>query len=128
MNTSLPFQLGSRVRRLREDDVTMDFSRPLTFQKIKAGLDDSGKLVAFNHDVVSAWPTKRWGIPAFLSPDVETKGALDAFTVNGADFFYTVPNHNVRAIINEHHASIDVRSEPGHGAEFVVSFPEVARA
>ncbi|CAN5194937.1 molybdopterin-dependent oxidoreductase [soil metagenome] len=85
----------------REDDVTMDFSRPLTFQKLKAGLDDSGKLVAFNHDVVSAWPTKRWGIPAFLTPDVEKKGALDAFTVNGADFFYTVPNHNVRAIINE---------------------------
>ena len=85
----------------REDDTTMDFSRPLTFQKIKAGLDDSGKLIAFNHDVVSAWPTKRWGIPAFLSPDVEKKGALDAFTVNGADFFYTVPNHNVRAIINE---------------------------
>lgn len=85
----------------REDDMTMDFSRPLTFQKIKAGLDDSGKLIAFNHDVVSAWPTKRWGIPAFLSPDVEKKGALDAFTVNGADFFYTVPNHNVRAIINE---------------------------
>ena len=85
----------------REDDMTMDFSRPLTFQKIKAGLDDSGKLVAFNHDVVSAWPTKRWGIPAFLSPDVEKKGALDAFTVNGADFFYSVPNHNVRAIINE---------------------------
>jgi isoquinoline 1-oxidoreductase beta subunit len=85
----------------REDDTTMDFSRPLTFQKIKAGLDDSGKLIAFNHDVVSAWPTKRWGIPAFLTPDVEKKGALDAFTVNGADFFYTVPNHNVRAIINE---------------------------
>ncbi len=85
----------------REDDMTMDFSRPLTFQKIKAGLDNDGKLVAFNHDVVSAWPTKRWGIPAFLSPDVEKKGALDAFTVNGADFFYTVPNHNVRAIINE---------------------------
>lgn len=33
----------------------------------------------------------------------------------------------VRAIVNEHHATIDVRSEPGHGAEFVVSFPEVAR-
>lgn len=85
----------------REDDVTMDFSRPLTFQKIKAGLDDSGKLVAFNHDVVSAWPTKRWGIPAFLTPDVEKKGALDGFVVNGADFFYTVPNHNVRTILSE---------------------------
>lgn len=85
----------------REDDMTMDFSRPLTFQKIKAGLDADGKLVAMDHDVVSAWPTKRWGIPEFLSPSVDKKGPLDAFTVNGADHFYTVPNHNVRAILNE---------------------------
>jgi isoquinoline 1-oxidoreductase beta subunit len=85
----------------RENDMTMDFSRPLTFQKIKAGLDGDGKLVAMNHDVVAAWPTKRWGIPDFLSPSVDKKGALDALTVNGADFFYSVPNHNVRAILNE---------------------------
>jgi CO/xanthine dehydrogenase Mo-binding subunit len=81
--------------------MTMDFSRPLTFQKVKAGLDGDGKLIALNHDVVSAWPTQRWGIPDFLSPSVDKKGPLDAFTVNGADFFYTVPNHNVRAIRNE---------------------------
>ncbi|HEV7408855.1 MAG TPA: molybdopterin cofactor-binding domain-containing protein, partial [Bradyrhizobium sp.] len=85
----------------RENDMTMDFSRPLTFQKVKAGLDGDGKLIALNHDVVSAWPTKRWGIPDFLSPSVDKKGALDAFTVNGADFFYSVPNHNVRAILSE---------------------------
>src|SRR5277367_4366924 len=85
----------------RENDMTMDFSRPLTFQKIKAGLDGDGKLIALNHDVVSAWPTQRWGIPDFLSPSVDKKGPLDAFTVNGADFFYSVPNHNVRAILNE---------------------------
>ncbi|MGP8121437.1 MAG: molybdopterin cofactor-binding domain-containing protein [Xanthobacteraceae bacterium] len=85
----------------REDDMAMDFSRPLTYQKIKAGLDGNGTLVAMNHDVVAAWPTQRWGIPAFLSPSVDKKGVLDAFTVNGSDFFYTVPNHNVRAILNE---------------------------
>jgi CO/xanthine dehydrogenase Mo-binding subunit len=85
----------------REDDMTMDFSRPLTYQKIKAGLDGDGKLVAMNHDVVCAWPTKRWGIPDFLTPSVDKKGALDSFTVNGSDFFYSVPNHNVRAILNE---------------------------
>ena len=85
----------------RENDMTMDFSRPLTLQKVKAGVDGDGRLVALNHDVVSAWPTKRWGIPDFLSPSVDKKGALDAFTVNGADFFYSVPNHNVRAILNE---------------------------
>jgi CO/xanthine dehydrogenase Mo-binding subunit len=85
----------------RENDMTMDYSRPLTYQKVKAGLDADGKLIALNHDVVSAWPTKRWGIPDFLSPSVDKKGPLDAFTVNGADFFYTVPNHNVRAVLNE---------------------------
>src|SRR3982750_1012507 len=50
----------------RENDMTMDYSRPLTFQKVKAGLDADGKLIALNHDVVSAWPTQRWGIPDFL--------------------------------------------------------------
>ena len=85
----------------RENDMTMDYSRPLTFQKVKAGVDGDGKLIALNHDVVSAWPTARWGIPDFLSPSVDKKGPLDAFTVNGADFFYSVPNHNVRAIKNE---------------------------
>src|SRR5246127_1964712 len=85
----------------RENDMTMDFSRPLTYQKIKAGMDGDGKIVALSHDVVSAWPTARWGIPDFLSPSVDKKGPLDAFTVNGSDFFYTVPNHYVRAIKNE---------------------------
>ena len=85
----------------RENDMTMDYSRPLTYQKVKAGLDGDGKLIALDHDVVSAWPTKRWGIPDFLSPSVDKKGPLDAFTVNGADFFYSVPNHNVRAVLNE---------------------------
>src|SRR6185437_14805099 len=38
----------------REDDMTMDFSRPLTYQKIRAGLDRSGNLNAMSHDVVCA--------------------------------------------------------------------------
>jgi isoquinoline 1-oxidoreductase beta subunit len=85
----------------REDDMAMDFTRPLTYQKVKAGLDADGKLVGFLHDVVCAWPTARWGIPEFLTPSVDKKGPLDSFTVNGADFWYTVPNHKVRAILNE---------------------------
>ena len=85
----------------REDDMAMDFTRPLTYQKVKAGLDADGKLVGLQHDVVCAWPTARWGIPAFLTPSVDKKGPLDGFTVNGADFWYTVPNHKVRAILNE---------------------------
>ena len=85
----------------REDDMAMDFTRPLTYQKVKAGLDANGMLVGLQHDVVCAWPTARWGIPAFLTPSVDKKGSLDGFTVNGADFWYTVPNHKVRAVLNE---------------------------
>jgi isoquinoline 1-oxidoreductase len=85
----------------REDDMAMDFTRPLTYQKVKAGLDADGKLVGLAHDVVCAWPTARWGIPDFLTPSVDKKGSLDGFTVNGADFWYTVPNHQVRAVLNE---------------------------
>jgi isoquinoline 1-oxidoreductase subunit beta len=88
----------------RENDITMDFSRPLTYQKMRAGVDDKGSIVAIDHDLVSAWPTARWGIPGFLTPAVDPKGqkgALDGFAVHGADFYYSVPNHTVRTILSE---------------------------
>jgi isoquinoline 1-oxidoreductase subunit beta len=83
----------------RPDDMLMDFTRPLTYQRIRAGLDAQGQPVAVEHDVVSAWPSVR------LSPGTMPTGVdgnkFDNFVVNGADFFYTVPNHTVRAILNE---------------------------
>lgn len=88
----------------RENDMTMDFSRPLTLQTMRAGVDDKGKIVGITHDLVSAWPTARWGIPAFLTPSVDpkgVKGALDGFAIHGADFYYSVPNHTVRTILSE---------------------------
>ena len=85
----------------REHDMQMDFTRPLTFQKIRAGVDDKGKLIAVDHDLVSAWPTARWGIPGFLTPSVDKKGSLDGFAVHGADFYYSVANHSIRTILNE---------------------------
>jgi isoquinoline 1-oxidoreductase subunit beta len=80
----------------------MDFTRPLVYQKVSAGLDDHGKLVGMTHDVISAWPMKRWGIPAFLGDSADgKKNVLDVFTLNGADFFYTIPNHTIRTVLNE---------------------------
>ena len=85
----------------REDDMQMDFTRPLTYQHVKLGLDGNGRVVAMEHDVIGAWPTARWGIPAFLVPAVDKKGVHDGFTVNGADYWYTVPNHTVRNFENK---------------------------
>ena len=85
----------------REHDMQMDFTRPLTYQKLSAGVDENGKLIAVDHDLVSAWPTKRWGIPGFLTPAVDKKGSLDGFAVHGADFYYSVPNHTIRTVLNE---------------------------
>jgi isoquinoline 1-oxidoreductase subunit beta len=85
----------------REDDMQMDFTRPLTYQKVKVGLDAEGHAIAMEHDVIGAWPTARWGIPAFLTPAVDKKGPHDSFTVNGADYWYTIPNHTVRNFENK---------------------------
>ena len=85
----------------REDDMQMDFTRPLTYQKVKVGLDADGHAIAMEHDVIGAWPTARWGIPAFLTPAVDKKGPHDSFTVNGADYWYTIPNHTVRNFENK---------------------------
>jgi isoquinoline 1-oxidoreductase subunit beta len=95
-------EVGKPVKVIyaREDDMQMDFTRPLTYQKVKVGLDGNGNVVAMEHDVVSAWPTARWGIPAFLTPAVDKKGSLDSFTVNGADCWYSIPNHTVTNFLN----------------------------
>ena len=84
----------------REQDVQFDFHRSLTYQRIKAGLDANGKLVAVQHASCSGWATKRQA-PGFLAESVDKKGRIDPFSLNGSDFWYTVPNHHVRAIENE---------------------------
>jgi isoquinoline 1-oxidoreductase len=99
-----------KVIYAREDDMAMDFTRPLTYQKMKAGVDADGKLVGLQHDVVCAWPSERWG-PDFLADSADKKAKLDAFTVNGADFWYSVPHHKVRAILNE---MAQKATPPGH--------------
>ena len=85
----------------REHDMQMDFTRPLTYQKVKVGLDADGKTIAMEHDVIGAWPTAKWGIPAFFVPSVDKKPDEDPFAINGADYWYTIPNHTVRNFMNK---------------------------
>jgi len=94
--------VGKTVKMIysREVDTQFDVTRSPTYQTMKAGIDGNGKIVGIDHAVVSAWVAKRLA-PAFLADSVDKKGKLDAGSMNGSDFWYTVPNHRVRAVLNE---------------------------
>jgi isoquinoline 1-oxidoreductase subunit beta len=81
-----------KLIRSREEDLRRDFYRSATLQKLRAGLDASGKVVAWEAVVVASHPGQRWG------PDFVDKRGLDQFALNGADHVYAIPNQLVRAI------------------------------
>ncbi|MBL27458.1 MAG: aldehyde dehydrogenase [Rhodospirillaceae bacterium] len=83
----------------REQDVWFDFHRSITYQRM-SGAVEGGKLKSVKQDVCSGWATKRQA-PGFLAESVDKKGRIDPFSMNGSDFWYTVPNHYVRAIEND---------------------------
>ncbi len=95
-------KLGRPVKLIftREDDIRFDFHRTPTVQRIKGGVDATGKYVAIDHAIAAGWSTKRTA-PGFMAESVDKKGRIDGFSNNGSDFWYTVPNHYVRAIENE---------------------------
>lgn len=81
----------------REQDFQFDMPRPPSLQVMRGALDKDGTLLAVTHDVVSGSPTLRL-LPAFLAKTADGAGNVDSFAVSGADFWYSVPHHHVRAI------------------------------
>jgi isoquinoline 1-oxidoreductase beta subunit len=84
-----------KLIRSREEDLRRDFYRSATLQTVRAGLDASGKVVAWDNVIVATHPGNRWG------PDFVDKQGLDQFALNGADHVYSIPNQSVRAIRTE---------------------------
>jgi isoquinoline 1-oxidoreductase beta subunit len=69
----------------REEDVQHDFYRPYYYHVLSAGLDPSGRPLAWSHRVVGSSTTARW-MPQFF------KGGLDGDAVEGAYGPYTFPD------------------------------------
>lgn len=69
----------------REEDVQQDFFKPQFYDVLSAGLESSGRPVAFSHRVVGSSITARW-MPQFF------KHGLDEDAVDGACGPYTFPN------------------------------------
>jgi isoquinoline 1-oxidoreductase subunit beta len=76
----------------REEDIQHDMYRPYWFDRISAGLDDTGKPVAWKNCFAGSSVTARWLPPAF-------KNGLDPDSTEGAiDLVYDVPNFHVEYV------------------------------
>ena len=77
-----------RVMWSREDDIRHDFYRPITYHRLRAGLDAAGRPVAWDHHIVSPSILGRF-IPGFIPDWVAglagpMKGGIDPTAVEGA--------------------------------------------
>lgn len=91
-------QLGKPVKLIwsREDDTTQGPFRPATFSFFKAGLDASGKPVAFQHKVVSP------SIMDYLYKHDPTKPAGEMMEAI-SEMTYEIPNVDNRYVFAENH-------------------------
>ncbi|MEH6645030.1 xanthine dehydrogenase family protein molybdopterin-binding subunit [Sulfitobacter sp.] len=84
---------------MREDDAKFDSPRSPSVQKLRMAFDGDKKVLGMEHHAAAGWPT------AVMVPSFMPKGAngepYDPFAVDGADHWYTVGAHRVRAIFND---------------------------
>jgi isoquinoline 1-oxidoreductase beta subunit len=71
----------------REEDIQHDIVRPYYYDRLSAGLDGQGQVIAWSHRVTGSSVTARWFPPGF-------KGGLDPDSVEGAaeELPYAIPN------------------------------------
>lgn len=83
----------------REDDARFDCVRSPSVQQMNAYWDADDKLLGIEHGAAAGWPTLAMA-PGFMPEGVDKKGKFDPFSIAGADHWYTLENHRVRAINN----------------------------
>lgn len=95
----------------REVDTLCDYTRPSATVRMTAGLKD-GQVAAWKSSSASAWASLRQA-PAFLSPDLsgDPEKKMDAFAINGADHWYTMPNQRALLSLNK---IAQAAMPPGH--------------
>ncbi|MEO0576310.1 MAG: molybdopterin cofactor-binding domain-containing protein [Pseudomonadota bacterium] len=83
----------------RAQDSQFDCVRSPSVSRFDASYDGDGALTGIEHAAAAGWPTKTMA-PAFLAPAVAGEGKFDTFSISGADHWYDLPAHRVRAINN----------------------------
>lgn len=94
-------ELGVPVKLVltREDDSRLDSPRSPSVQKLRLAADTDGKVTAMEQHVAAGWPTKV--MAPFFMPNGVNDAPFDPFSINGANHWYEVGAHRVRAISNE---------------------------
>jgi isoquinoline 1-oxidoreductase len=90
-----------KVIYTRDEEFRNDFYRTITYQRLQAGIDKGGNLVALQHDVCAAFSAVR-AAPDLLKPSLDKKNVkLDSTSLDGSNSWYGVPNYLSRGIQNE---------------------------
>ncbi len=83
----------------RVDDMRFDCPRSPSRQVLRLGWGDGNRVAAMDHHAAAGWPTATIA-PYFLGKDA--KGTpYDPFAISGADHWYNVGAHRVRALHND---------------------------
>ncbi|MDG2461692.1 MAG: molybdopterin-dependent oxidoreductase [Luminiphilus sp.] len=95
-------ELGRPLKLIfdREADSRFDCVRSPTVCTFAASFDQQGALSGIDHAAVAGWPTLSMA-PGFMAPGVAGLGKFDPFSISGAEHWYSVPAHRIRAINNE---------------------------
>lgn len=94
-------EMGRPVKMIltRADDARFDSPRSPSLQRLRMAFDDKGTVTAMEHHASAGWPTQVL-VPAFM-PKGKNDQPYDPFAISGADHWYTVGAHRVRAISND---------------------------
>ncbi|MCH8249695.1 MAG: xanthine dehydrogenase family protein molybdopterin-binding subunit [Proteobacteria bacterium] len=95
-------EMGRPVKLVfpRAEDSRFDCVRSPSVCKLDASFDADGGLTGIEHAAAAGWPSLSMA-PGFLGDAVDGNGKYDGFSISGADHWYTLSNHRVRAINND---------------------------
>ena len=93
--------LGKPVKLVftREDDTAFDSFRSPSVQLVKMAFGEGGQVTAMDHAASAGWPTEV--MAPFFMPKGTNDVPYDPFAISGANHWYTVGTHRVRAISND---------------------------
>lgn len=83
----------------RADDSRFDSPRSPSVQTVRMAFGEAGRVVAMEHTACAGWPTE--AMAPFFMPKGANGVAFDPFAANGANHWYNVGAHRVRAVGND---------------------------